>query len=192
MDKTAKTEYPVTDLLRKRWSPRAFTDKPLTEQDVRTLLEAATWAPSAFNEQPWLYRYALKGSKGFETLLSCLNKSNQEWVIHTSALMSCCARKFSEVGNFPLGTYGHDCGLANENMLLQATSMGFFGHAMSGFDKQKTLETCGFDGSKVDPICFIAFGYLSDDLEQLSDKNKAMELAPRTRKTIDEVAIMLR
>jgi nitroreductase len=96
MNKIATTSFPVSKIISKRWSPRSFSKQPLTKNEILTLLEAASWAPSASNEQPWHFYYALKDTPGFNLILESLVDGNKIWAKNSAALIVCCARKISE------------------------------------------------------------------------------------------------
>ncbi|MCH5690256.1 nitroreductase family protein [Niabella sp. W65] len=117
--KQARTEYPVIDLIKKRWSPRAFADQAVSETDMHTILEAGSWAASSGNEQPWKYVYAMKGTPGFNTLWDCLMEGNQGWNRHAAVLMVAIARKkFARNGRDNVHAE-HDLGMSNASMFLQ-------------------------------------------------------------------------
>lgn len=187
MIKEAKTTYPVNELITERWSPRAFSAKEITSEEIHTILEAASWAASANNEQPWSYRYALRGTPGFEAMANCLMPGNQVWAKEAAALVLSIGKKtFHKNGVFNR-SYLHDVGMANANLITQALTMDIYGHMMGGFDLPKTVSTFGLEEND-DPICFIALGYLGS-AEQLSEPFKSRELAVRTRKPLEEIAI---
>ena len=186
MTKTITTEYPVIELIKNRWSPRSFSDKALTETDIKTVVEAASWAPSAFNEQPWQFYYALRGGKGFERMLDCLSAFNQLWVKNAAALVLSIGKK-----NFANGecntSYAHDCGLANATMLMQATSMGFYGHPMTGYFADKIVDLFKLDETLYAPVCMTAFGYLDSPDKLVDEMMQQREAAPRVRKPLNEI-----
>lgn len=184
--KTALTGYPVIDLIRKRWSPRSFTPDPVSEDDVKTVLEAASWSFSSGNLQPWFYLYAHRGTPGFDRILGCLSRGNQPWARHAAVLMVTLAKKERDPGK-PNFWCRHDLGAANMLLALQATSMGFFAHPMGGFDASKVFETLDVDPAVYEPVACIALGYLGDP-DQLEESQREKELAPRQRKNILEIS----
>src|SRR5437868_10637421 len=126
--KIAETKHPVIDLIKQRWSARSFSDKPISESDMHTLLEAASWAFSANNAQPWEYIYAHnQDTEAFTKLHSCLLGGNQPWTKNAAVLMAVCAHKKLENGHENKAAR-HDVGSANASLMLQATSMHIFGH----------------------------------------------------------------
>ncbi|MBL7718463.1 MAG: nitroreductase family protein [Flavipsychrobacter sp.] len=176
----------LNELIRKRRSIRAFSDEEITAEDLTTILEAATWAPSSMNEQPWRYLYARKGTAGYARLWNCLADANKTWTANAAALIVCVARKnFSRNGK-PNRHYMHDCGLANENLFVQAISMNIYTHAMGGFDMERTKNELQVPADE-EVVCFIALGYAGDP-SQLEEPNRSRESAPRTRKSVEEVS----
>jgi nitroreductase len=186
MIKEAKTTYNVEELISKRWSARAFSDTQITEDEVLTLIEAASWAPSSINEQPWDYTYSFKDTPGFEKMWELLSVGNQLWVKNASVLIMCTANKtFSKNGDFNRH-YMHDVGMANANLLTQATAMGIYCHILGGFDRVRTDDTFEIGDDK-EVVCFIALGYLGDG-ELLDEPFKTREVTPRSRKSLKEIA----
>lgn len=185
MDKTAETQYPIEDLLRQRWSPLAFSDRSVEPEKLRSVLEAARWAASSFNEQPWSFIVATKDNPAeFERLLSCLTQSNQEWSKNAPVLMlSIAGLNFKRNGAENRHAF-HDVGAAAANLTLQATALGLFAHQMAGFDVSKAKETYGIPEG-YEPVAAIALGYLGDP-QTLSDRLQQRESAPRTRKPLEE------
>ena len=183
--KIPKTKYPVSDNIINRWSARSFADKPISEQSMHTLLEAASWAFSANNAQPWHYIYAHKENKSaFDKLLNCLAGGNQPWAKNAAVLVAVLAHKKLDNGNENKAAK-HDVGAANATLMLQATHMGIYGHVMGGFDPAKAIETLTIDTENMEPVVFMALGYL-DAAEKLEEPFKTRELTPRSRKTIEE------
>jgi len=188
--KQAHTARPVHPLIRERFSARAFSLEPLSETDVLTLVEAAAWAPSAMNEQPWRYRYALRGTEWFDTLWNCLNSGNQPWTKDAAALVVCSVKKKLERNGQPNNSRHHDLGLANAQLLLQATSMGIFGHLMGGFDHAKADRELGIDNEDEEVVCLLAIGRLGTP-EMLPEPFKTRELTPRTRLPLADLVLKL-
>lgn len=184
MSKTATTQYPVIDLIKNRWSPRAFSEQALTEEEVNTILEAASWSASAMNEQPWEYYVAHKNTEGFNKIFNCLVEFNQLWAKNAAVLIVAVARKTFAANQDSNIWAEHDLGLANATLMLQASSMGIYSHAMAGFVKEKAIESLEL-ASNQNPICVIALGRLGD-AESLVEPYKSREAAPRTRKSISE------
>lgn len=187
MTKIANTQYPVIELIRKRWSNRAFTEQAIATDDLNTLFEAASWSPSANNEQPWVYYFAQKSNKErFDALIACLAPANQLWAKNADVVIAAIARKTFANNGSTNAWAKYDVGAANHALLLQAQSMDIFGHTMAGFDPAKTIETLQLTEDQ-EPVTFLALGYLGD-ADSLEEPLKTRELAPRQRKPIHEIA----
>lgn len=184
MEKPAVTQYPIHDLIARRWSPRAFAARAVEPEKLRSLFEAARWAPSCFNEQPWSFLVATRNhGPEFERLASCLVSANM-WAAAAPVLaMSVVALDFTHNGQ-PNRTAQHDVGLAVENLVIQATSLGIFVHQMAGFDTEKARELFAIP-PRHDPVAMIALGYPGDPAS-LPEQLRQRETAGRTRKTIDQ------
>ena len=183
--KHAQTHYPVVDVIKHRWSPRAFTPQPISNDDLHTLFEAAAWAPSAMNEQPWRFVYVHREqTEAFQNVWECLLPGNQPWARHAAVLVVVLARKTMGANEAPNRHYLHDTGMATANLLLQAASMGIHGHVMGGFDMTKTQEALHLPAD-LEPATFLALGYVGE-AEQLEEPFRSRELAPRSRKPLRE------
>src|SRR5437016_8791112 len=183
MEKPAQTDYPIEEILRRRWSPRAFSDRIVESETVQSLFEAARWAPSSFNEQPWSFIVATKQNlEEHVRLLSCLVEKNQQWARLAPVLMVSVAKlKFEKTGK-PNRHAFHDVGLAMGNLLVEATALGLFVHQMAGFSVEKVRETYGVPPD-FEPVAAIAVGYPADP-EVLSEAFREQEIRPRKRKPI--------
>ncbi len=173
------------DLFDKRKSPRVFSDKKITVENLNILFDAARWAPSSRNEQPWIYFYAFKDDSGFDKFINSLVPFNQSWAKKSQLLILSIGKKFFERNNKPNKYFLHDVGAANSYLALQAADLGFQVHQMAGFDKQKTIEIFNIDAKKYEPVTFIAVGYPAK-IEDIDEKLKITETAPRTRKNISD------
>jgi nitroreductase len=185
MHKAAVTEYPVHELIRNRWSPRSFADKPVPQDVLRSLFEAARWAASSYNEQPWSYLVATKDDpENYKKMLGVLVEFNAKWAGNAPVLaISVAHRNFSHNGT-PNPVASHDVGAANAQLTAEATSRGLLVHQMAGFSHDKARQTFGIpDGW--DPVSAIAIGYPGDP-QTLPEDFRKSELAPRTRKPIRE------
>lgn len=136
---TRVADHPINDAFLGRWSPRAFSDATMTEQDLHGLLEAARWAPSAFNAQPWRFVYTLRGDQAWEAILGALMPFNKTWAEKASALVIVGSdTKFTAPGKTEAsdnGSHTFDAGAAWAYLALQAHMSGYAAHAMAGFDK---------------------------------------------------------
>jgi nitroreductase len=181
-------DHPIHELLRKRWSPRAFAEKELTIEQVQTLLEAARWAASANNEQPWRFIWSLRdGSSLYNRLFDCLLPGNQEWAGAAPLLMLTVVQtKFTASGK-PNRWAGHDLGLAIGNLSTQASSMGIYVHNMGGFSQSKAREHFSLAEDQ-EPMTMIAIGYLGDP-GTLSEFNQNREAQVQERKPLAELIL---
>lgn len=186
MKPTPNFDHPIHPLLKQRWSPRAFSDKQLTQHDVNTLLEAARWAASCMNEQPWRFVWSFNnGSDLYQKLFDSLMTGNQEWVINAPMLMLSLVDKHFAADGKPNPWAKHDLGLAIGNMTTQASSMGIYVHSMGGFSKDKIREH--FPKLKdLEPVTMIAVGYLGDP-SMLSEFNQKREMEVQVRKPLAEI-----
>jgi nitroreductase len=187
--KEAKTTYPVIDLIKNRWSPRSFAAKPISNEQMKTILEAGTWAFSANNSQPWHFIYGHNGTDGFTTLLNCLNPGNQLWAKNAAVLVAVLANKKFDNGS-ENKIAKHDVGAANATMAIQAISIGIYSHVMGGYDAAKAIELIKIDANEKEPVVFIAFGF-KDEADKLEEPFKSRELTERTRKPFNEISTML-
>ncbi|MBP7514644.1 MAG: nitroreductase family protein [Flavobacteriales bacterium] len=188
--KQAHTEYDVLPSIRERFSARAFSDEPLSDNELMTLFEAAAWAPSAMNEQPWRYRYALRGTEAFDRFCNLLNTGNQPWAKNAAALVVCSVKTTLERNGQPNHSRLHDLGLANAQLLMQATSMGIFGHLMGGFDHGGAQQELGLDPAKEDLFCILALGRLTSP-ETLEEPFRTRELTERSRRPLSTTVTRL-
>ena len=182
--KPALNDYPIHDLLRSRWSPRAYSDRSVEQNKLLSLLEAARWAPSSYNHQPWSFIVATKDNTAeYEKLLSILVEFNQGWAKTAPVLILAVAKVRTDDGKINRYAF-HDVGLALENLILQATSFDLFAHQMGGFnaDKAKTEYQIPED---YEPATALTIGYAGDP-QILPDGLKERELAPRVRKPLQE------
>ncbi|MBK9452857.1 MAG: nitroreductase family protein [Bacteroidetes bacterium] len=184
--KIPQTTGPVMDAITHRWSPRSFAERPIAETDVETILEAATWAFSAANEQPWRYIYAHHGTPLFDTLTGLLMPGNQIWAKNAAVLMVSMIQTHNAAGK-PNTWAMHDLGAANFALMLQANALGIYGHVMGGFDQLRTVTELELPEG-IAPVAMIALGYL-DAAEKLPEPFLTRELAPRTRKPVSEIVL---
>ena len=126
------TEYDISDVFLKRYSPRAMSGEGVSKEELMTLLEAGRWAPSAFNAQPWRFVYALKGTPDFDLFLSFLLEGNQIWCKNAGAFVVVLSKKTSH-DKFN-ATHMLDTGSAWENIALQASEMNLIAHGMAGYN----------------------------------------------------------
>ena len=185
MENLAPSEVPIHDLIARRWSPRAFADRPVPAAALRQLFEAARWAASCFNAQPWLYLVATREHPAeYKKMLDCLVEFNQGWAKAAPVLaISVAQLKFQHNGE-PNRHAQHDVGAASISLALQATALGLAVHQMGGFDAQRARQTYGIP-AEYEPVAAIAIGYPGDPAS-LPDELRKRETAPRTRKPVSE------
>ena len=178
--KTASADSPIHEVLAERWSPYAFRDKPVSQDELRSLFEAARWAPSSYNEQPWRYVVATRGDRAqFERLLSCLVEGNQTWAKHVPVLaLGIVSLKFAKNGKDNRAAV-HDLGLAAGNLVVEATARGPRVHQMIGILPDKAREVFGIPEG-YEAWTGIAIGYEGDPAT-LPDDLKQRDLTPRQR-----------
>lgn len=187
MDKPAETRFPLHDLLKRRWSPRAFSEQPVGPDMLLALLEAARWAPSSSNEQPWRFVVATKEEPAdYDRLLACLLEGNRKWAYRAPVLILSVARMDFEEDSRPNRHAFHDVGLATENLLLQVSALGLVAHPMAGFDIEKARADLRIP-SGYEPVAMIAVGYPGEPTV-LPDYLQQRELKPRERKPLTEIA----
>ncbi len=186
MNKTAETTYPIHDLLANRWSPRAFSGESLSKETVGSLLEAARWAASAFNAQPWRFIVATPDdAPEFEKMLACLGEFNQMWAKNASVLMVAVAQNNFEYNGKPNGHAAHDLGQALATLTVQAAAEGLYVHQMAGFSPDKARETYNIPADHVAKTMLVV-GKLGD-INDLSGPLREREMAPRSRKPLSEL-----
>ncbi|WP_276497457.1 nitroreductase family protein [Pontibacter litorisediminis] len=185
MSTSTENKIATHTLIESRWSPRAFSAERVSEEQLEALFEAARWAPSAMNEQPWRFVYAAKEEEAFERLGSLLVEGNS-WAKKAAALFVSIAKTSYDYNGNSNRHAWHDLGLATGNLLLQATGLGLHVHLMGGFDAAKAKQELGIpDGYEA--VAMGAVGYAGDP-ESLPETLKARELAPRKRKPLHEIA----
>ncbi len=184
-DKNASPEHPIHKLLADRWSPYAFADRSVEEADLCSLFEAARWAPSSYNEQPWCYIVASKDdSEQFQELLSCLNDANQVWACNVPVLaLGVVNLKFALNGKDNRAAV-HDLGLAAGSLCVEATARGLFVHQMIGILPDRAREIYGIpEGSEA--WTGLAIGYKGNP-ENLLEHLRERDQTPRQRKPLSE------
>ncbi len=180
------TIFTLAEAIKERRSTRAFSSEKVTEEMIKLLFEAARWAPSAMNEQPWLYYYAGKDNpEAFNKVLGVLTGINPQWAKDAQYLIVSVARKFYDYNGRPNNNALHDLGAANVSMAIQAAHMGLQVRQMGGFDKDKAAEILGLHREKYEPVTVIAVGF-PGNAGQLPDELMERERAPRTRKPVEE------
>ena len=185
MKKPASTDHPVHDLVRERWSPRAFAEKAVPADVLRSLFEAARWTPSSSNEQPWAFIVATKDDHATHSkLVSTLVEFNQLWAKHAPVMAIAVSELAFARNGDPNRNAFYDTGAAVAHLTTEATARGLFVHQMAGFDPQKTIELFSIPAGW-EPIAAFVIGYPGDP-QSLPETLRERELSPRTRKPLSE------
>jgi nitroreductase len=182
MEKPAPTERPIAPLLARRWSARAFDpNKPVDPELMMRLFEAARWAPSCFNEQPWRYLW-FESADALEKARGCLTPGNA-WAKSAPVLLLSIARESFRKNGKPNRWAQHDVGAASVSLALEAAELGLYVHQMAGYDADKTRELFGIAPGET-PLAMIAVGWPGDPAT-LPEEKRAAESGPRKRDPID-------
>jgi nitroreductase len=184
MEKPAPVDQPIEDLLRRRWSPRAFAPKVVDREKLLRLFEAARWAPSSNNEQPWRYVIATADEPELLAAAQSVLTPGNVWATKVPILVCVVARTTWTKDNTPNRHGIYDTGMATAHLLVQATAMGFFCHQMAGFDVENALAVFQIPEGH-EPVSMKAIGYYGDP-SILEERRRQQEVAPRTRRPISE------
>ncbi len=184
--KLANTEYPIHELLQKRWSPRAFSEKLIDTQLLNQLFEAARWAPSSYNEQPWRFIVARKeDQEAYKQLASVMNEFNQSWATDAPVLVLALTKTTFDLDGRDNPHAGHDLGQAIAHLTFEATKNNLYVHQMAGILPEKARELYNISDD-YKPMTMFAIGYKGQP-ESLNDKMQKQETSPRIRKELDEI-----
>ena len=184
--KIAKTDFSVLESIKNRWSPRSFAEKQINKEIISSILEAARWSPSAFNEQPWRFVLGIKNegdnySKIFESLV----EFNKNWAKNAPVLIVSCGKTNFTHNNKSNNYVAYDTGQSVAYLTMQALSENIYVHQMAGFDKVMLKNNLNIsEGLEV--FAVMALGYL-DSPEKLSEDLKKLELTERQRKTQNDL-----
>lgn len=183
--KRAAADHPIHDLIAVRYSPYGFSSRPVATDDLRSLFEAARWAASSYNEQPWSFIVATAGeTEAFARVLSCLVEANQAWAKSASALAICCTTANFQRNGRPNAAAEHDLGLAVGNLSLEAASRGLAVHPMIGILPDVARQAFAIpEGVKA--LTALAIGYAADPAS-LEEPLKQRDQSKRTRKPLAE------
>ncbi|WP_192497139.1 nitroreductase family protein [Gulosibacter chungangensis] len=180
------TAAPIHEVLENRWSPRGFdASHEVSEAEVRSIIEAARWAPSAFNKQPWGFIVGRRGTENFAKIFDSLMGFNQKWNANVSALIVTLARV--EIDGEPFATAHYDLGQAAAHLSIQAESMGLNAHQMTGFEAEKIAEQFVIPEG-YQPYTVIAIGQHSTD-ESIDESIRERDASPRSRNEVDEILL---
>jgi nitroreductase len=181
--KSAQADHPIHGLISERWSPRAFSERPVEAEKLHSLFEAARWAPSTANMQPWNFVFVTKEhAEDHAQIVETLTPNNAGWANAAPVLIVSVAKIYEFAGKEHNSYY--DLGMAVENLIIQASHLGLVVHQMGGFDADK-VRTLLHIPEGYTPLAVIAVGYPGSP-DVLHPGLRERELAPRTRKTLNE------
>ena len=182
MQNPTNNEYPINKLVEQRWSPRAYSSKPIEKEKIKSILEAARWAPSAFNEQPWRFIVGRKGDSAYDSILGTLVDWNILWAGNAPVLILNLAKKTFSHNDKQNVTFKYDLGQAVGFMILECVNLGLYAHQMSGFDASKAAELFNIPDD-YQAVSVTAIGYFGS-VDELSEDMAGMETKPRERKEL--------
>lgn len=184
--KFAQPDHAILDIISRRWSPYALDPRPVAAEQVRQCLEAARWAASSYNEQPWIFILAMREDEDqFNRMLECLMDANQAWAKNAGVLMLTAVRKTFSRNGKPNRVAEHDLGLAAANLTLQATALGLHVHQMAGILPAKVRQQYNVPEG-YEPTTAIAVGHAADP-DRFAEKSLAdRDREPRSRKRLAE------
>ena len=174
----------VEDLILRRWSPRVFSDKEVSSQELTRLFEAARWAASSYNEQPWRFFVGRRGDETYKKIFASLVEFNQSWVKTAPVLVLSVAKKTFTNNGSPNRFHLHDTGAATATLALQATANGLHAHSMAGYDPEQARASFAVP-SEFEMGAVTAIGYFGDP-DSLPDQLRKTEVSPRERKPLDQ------
>ena len=181
-----KADHPIDPIFIHRWSPRAMSGEPISPAELNTLFEAARWAPSAFNEQPWRLLFARRDTPHWRTFLELLVESNQSWCVNAAALVLFISSKIFSRNGKPNPVNIFDTGSCWENLALQGSKMGLVVHGMAGFDRDKARSILGVP-ERYD-ICAMAASGWPGDPDKLPPTLRDKDV-PSSRKPVAQIVM---
>ena len=183
--KETPNDYPIEEFIKNRWSPMVFSEKKINRETILSLFEAARWAPSCFNEQPWSFIFAEKENhQAFNEMLECLSEPNRVWAQSANLLILTVAKLHFDHNGKANRHALYDTGAATMNLVLQATAMGLYVHQMAGFSIEKARERYQIPDSH-QPVSAVAIGYIGDPAS-LPEKLRNRHNASRKRKSVSD------
>jgi len=177
----------IHKLITDRWSPVAFDDRAVDQETIHLLFEAAKWAPSSRNSQPWRFIYVTKEMPEYSIFLDLMSEYNRIWASSAPLLVLPLAQVISTYKNRPDRLAFYQAGMAVGNLLIQATAMGLFVHQIGGYDFERAREVLSIP-SRYEPMTILAIGY-KGDISKLPEKYAERENTERTRKEISEFLV---
>lgn len=186
MDTNRISTHPIQPLILNRWSPRALSGESMTDEELMPLFEAARWAPSSYNNQPWRFIYAMRDTEHWNRLFSLLGEFNQGWAHKASALVVVLSKKTFDHNGEPSVTHQFDTGAAWENLALEASAHRLVAHGMEGFDYEKARRELNVP-NEFDVMAMIAIGKpgKKEDLDPSLQERET----PSDRKPLSEIVM---
>lgn len=182
-----KADYPIDPVFLDRWSPRAMSGEPITEEALFTLFEAARWAPSSFNGQPWRMLYARRDTPHWPLFLDLLVEFNQSWAKNAAALVVFISKTTFDHSGEPAVTHSFDTGAAWENLALQGALQGLVVHGMQGFDYDKARTALNVpEGFTVEAMAVIGKPGRKEDLPEKLQQRETPNDRRRLTETVFE------
>ena len=179
-----KADHPIEKLFLDRWSPRAMSGETIPETELLALFEAARWAPSSYNNQPWRILYARRGGPHWQTFFNLMVPQNQEWTKNAAALLVFISKTTFDFNGKEYPTHSFDTGAAWENLALQSWLKGYVAHGMQGFDYDRAKVDLKIpDGYRVEAMAAVG---KPGRLEDLSEQNQKRE-SPSDRKKLEQI-----
>lgn len=184
ISKEAKTDFEIHEILKKRWSPRAFSDKPVEKEKLQRIFEAARWSPSASNEQPWYFIVGRKGDTTFDRIFETLVEFNRLWV-KTAPVVAISVGRIQLLKSGKTNPwYRYDVGQSLAHLTFQATHEGLWVHQMGGFDEKMAAGLFSIPEG-FEAVTAFAIGYMGD-YSILHPNHQKLELAERERKPVSD------
>ena len=186
MNKFRKPNYLINKIFLNRWSPRAMSDEEVTDEELMTLFEAARWAPSSYNTQPWRFIYAKKNTENWNIFFNLLVEFNKSWAKNAAVLVCIISKKTHDLNNQPAPTHSFDAGSAWENLALQASINNIVAHGMEGFDYEKARKVLKVPNEfQVEAMFALGKPGSTENLpKELQEREK-----PSTRKELKEIVV---
>lgn len=177
-------DYPIESIFVHRWSPRAMSGEPISQEQMLTLFEAARWAPSTYNEQEWRFLYALRDTPNWPIFFDLLVEGNRTWCERAAMLCVIAAHKLFQRNGKPNPVHVFDAGLAFENLALQGAAMGLVVHGMQGFDFEKARTALAIPDDYA--VCAMFAAGQPGDPNELPEAMRERE-EPSQRKPVSEI-----
>jgi len=179
-----KPSFPCNAIFHERWSPRAFSGQPIGDKEIFTIFEAARWAPSSYNEQPWTFVYAMRDTMEFAGFFDLLSDFNKTWEKNVAALIIIVSKKNFTANNTPNKHHSFDAGAAWVSMALQASNMGLAAHAIASFDVEKATQLINLpDSYEIEAM--VAVGRLGQ--KRLLPPDLLQREEPSDRKSLSQI-----